>query len=430
MNASIRPATKRIFAILIAAALGLSLTLAVVDPPARAAKQNTPTEKVLVVSANVYETENGDSKKLGDMHNFVDRVLKKMRFAPDVLLLQEIAHPGVAAIRKRLSSKTGDKYTVAKDAAPEGESPWKKLSNTRLLGSDNAIVINSTTMKKLGKGGYFKFGYKRSQAKRGSPVKVKRHAYVPLKKKGTDIVLPAVSLHYPKEREFRSSRISKKLKKKWSKQIAEKLNRKYPVKGNVDHMKVIGGDFNNFRCQKGSSGYDCRETPAYHLLTHKPYRYRDSVLSVGNLGNPIDFIFSTNNVCDAGVDHPWSPRAGKPGYYSNHPFRWALLEGKPDTCRPTPLGKIDRPDRFRDSLRIQGWNVSYDGGSGFKEYQIWRKAPSDTDYKIVKRIKDRSQKKWEDHNVTSGVVYSYFVKAVDWAGNESKPTNKVQAEAR
>jgi hypothetical protein len=429
MQEGLIPNRKRSVASLATMSLLASLALAVSSPsPSRAARKNTPRDKVLVVSNNMYETAKKDMRKLGDMYNFVDRVMKKTPFAPDVVLLQEISHRGAAAIAKRLSNRTGDQYRIAKDAAPVGESPWKRIGNDRLLGRDNAILMNTDTMKKTGKGGYFKFGYKQSQAKRGSAVKVKEHAYVPLKKKGTNIEMPAVSLHFPKEREFRSGEISKKLKKRWSAAIARKLNRKYPAGGNDDHMKVIGGDFNNFRCE-GRAGFDCNQTPAYNILVGR-FNYTDSILKTGEISNPIDFLFSSNNVCKAAIDKPWSPKPGKPGYYSNHRLRWALLEGKPDTCKPTGLGRIDPPDRFADHLRIQGWNVSFDGGSGFKEYQVFRKGPNDSDFVLRDTISNQFKKDYEDFSVQTGLSYRYYVVASDFAGNLSKPTNIVEAAAR
>ena len=48
---------------------------------ALAAKKNSPKNKVLVVSNNMFETENSDTRNLGDMFNFVDRVVKKVPFA-------------------------------------------------------------------------------------------------------------------------------------------------------------------------------------------------------------------------------------------------------------------------------------------------------------------------------------------------------------
>ena len=296
--------------------------------PRAEAKRNTPKPRVLVVSVNLYETDTPDRRHLGDMYNFVDRVLHKLDFAPDVLLLQELVHRSVAAIRKRFTNKTGDRYVIVKDA---GRHPWARVTDHRLIGKETAIVINSKTMRKTGSGGYFKFSYKRSQARRGSDVKVKKHAYAPLAKRDTEIEIPVVSLHYPKEREFRTLRTSRVLKKKWSRAIASRLNNKYPAHGSGKHMNVIAGDFNNFRC-RGAGGLPCRETPAYHLLTHDPFNYKDAVLAAGLRGNPIDFIFTTRAVCRAGWDR-YQPRdPGASGHYSNHDFRWALLEGKPATC--------------------------------------------------------------------------------------------------
>jgi hypothetical protein len=312
----------------IACVLAACLAISLITPGARA-KRNTPRPRVLVVSVNLFETGNRDRRHLGDMLNFVDRTLFKMDFAPDVLLLQEVVHRSVAAIRKRFTNKTGDRYVIVKDA---GRHPWSRTSPHRVVGMDTAIIINHKTMRRTGKGGYFKFGYKRSQAKRGSDVKVKKHAFVPLARRNTQIEMPAVSLHYPKEREFRSNRTSRILKKKWSKAIANRLNNRFPANGDGKHMKVIAGDFNNFRCRSGGTGLHCRETPAYHLLTHRPFNYKDAIVAAGKHGNPIDFIFTTRAVCRAGWDKYQPRKAGSNGYYSNHDFRWALLEGKPATC--------------------------------------------------------------------------------------------------
>jgi hypothetical protein len=236
-----------------------------------------------------------------------------------------------------------------------------------------------------------------------------------------------VSLHFPKEREFRSGKISKRLKKKWSGQIVRKLQRKFPMGGNEDHMKVIGGDFNNFRCE-GRSGFHCNKTPAYNLLTGR-YGFTDSVLKTGTVSNPIDFVFSSNNVCRAKIDRPWSPKH-KPGYYSNHPFRWAVLQGRPDNCRPSGTGRIEKPDRFRRSLRVNGWKVSFDGGSGFNAYRIMRKGPGDRHFRLRATVDNQFNKKFEDGRVRSGRTYRYFVVPVDNAGNRGDRTNIVEAKAR
>src|SRR3972149_2222495 len=73
----------------------LGSLVALASPPARAALNDTPDDRVLIVTTNLQEAY-GDSDvgNLRDMRNYVDRLLKLVPNNPDVLNLQEITVKG------------------------------------------------------------------------------------------------------------------------------------------------------------------------------------------------------------------------------------------------------------------------------------------------------------------------------------------------
>jgi hypothetical protein len=408
----------------IATALAIT-TLAIAGlpaAPAAPALTETPPGKVLVVSVNLYDTNGADASKTGDMRNFVDRVAKIVPFVPDVLLLQEVRHKSVAAVKKFMTNKTGNTYRIIVDA---GRNPWKQITTTKLLGTDTAILMNADTMTQSGAEGYFKTTYKPGDAAAGSSLKFKKHAYAFVEERNGDLELPLVSIHYPKQREFASEATSQRLKKDWSRTIANGLAKKYPSSG-INHTKVIAGDFNNFRCDSIVSG-NCRETPLYGLLTGPTFKYKDSVhvMEVGQ-GNPIDFIFTTGNVVRANNDDGYNPSTNNSAvFYSNHQFRWSLIEG-PDTTGPTDPGRITDSAGWAAKTRIRGWEKVRDGGTGFEHYEIWRSVTTNNNFQLRDTTTERI---YEDTNVQRGEKYFYYVVAVDGVRNASQKTNTVNVTA-
>ena len=401
----------------------LAATLVSVSPggsPAVAAPRNTPPGKVLILSDNLYEADVRDSRHSADMRRFVDRSLEFSPYVPDVLLLQEVRARAVENVRSFFTKRTGQRFVTVVNA---GRGPWKKLSEHRLLGADTAIVINSATMRLAGDKGRIRHSYKLRYSKAGSPVKVKLTSYALVEERGPasdpKLRLPVASLHYPKQREFTSEHASQVIKAGFSKQIAEKLKTKWP---GSEYKRTIAGDFNNFRCMSdggyGTGGsLNCDQTPAYDALT-KRYGYKDSVFLLNGNLNPIDYIFTTGNVVNAKFDRYATTKPSNNNFYSNHQLRWALVEG-PDTTPPTSPGKVRHYGGFSSFVQVGYWEVSRDGGSGFRRYEIWRAEGLNSDnYSMVGTAQDNGVM-FKDYDIQKGQWYKYQVRAVDYAGNWS-----------
>jgi hypothetical protein len=261
-------------------------------------------------------------------------------------------------------------------------------------------------------------------------VKVKKSAYALLAERGDPrdgaLKVPVASVHFPKEREFRSSLVSQKLKARWSRQIAERLGKRWP---GGQYKRTIAGDFNNFRCRSagsyGSGGsVNCNQTPAYNALT-KRRGYKDSVMELAGSGNPIDFIFTASNVVSAKWDR-WQPKKGK-GFYSNHDLRWALIEG-PDTTAPTNPGKIKIYAGYGGMIHFGHWDPSRDGGTGLKTYEVWRShGRGSTDWRKIGTT-DTHSEMYKDYSVQKYEWYRYKVRPIDKVDNfDESPVIEVKA---
>jgi endonuclease/exonuclease/phosphatase family metal-dependent hydrolase len=395
----------------------VGLTSAV--PPAGATLENTPVGKVLILSNNLLETNKRDARHTGDMRTFVKRAIEFAPKIPDVLLLQEVRAKSVAVVRSLMTRRTGQRYVTVVNA---GKAPWKWIGAHKLLGSDTAIVINSKTMKLAGDKGSMKHPYEQSQAR--GDVKVKKTVYALLAERGSSqdgaLRVPVASVHFPKQREFKSITVSQNLKERWSRQIAEKLSKKWPGSTN---KRTIAGDFNNFRCRSGGS-VGCYQTPAYNMLTKKK-GYKDAILRMHGSGNPIDFIFTASNIVNAKWDQ-WQPRKGK-GFYSDHDMRWAVIEG-PDTTPPTDPGRISKGSGYGEMVHFGHWNPSRDGGTGLRTYEVWRAHGRDsTDWRLIGTTNTHSEM-YKDYDVKKFDWYRYKVRPVDRADNfEESPVIELRA---
>jgi hypothetical protein len=343
-------------------------------------------------------------------------------FYPDVYLLQELRKSSMNQILSELNRLAPDDEAqyVAAVAAPK--SPWKKISDNKLVGTDVAILINTRTIKEVVAKGFVRTTYKLSQSAPKEAVKEKRHAYALLEKKdasGATTATAAVSsLHYPKWREFSSNRVSQDLKRKWTKQIADKLSGLAgTLVGGVDHS-VIAGDTNNFKCDMYSSCPD--PSPMYEMVTSAPYSYRDAIIVFDPNKNPIDYLLTSSLVAAGGEDpkEEWTSNVSDPDFYSNHQIRWGLLETL-DTTGPIAPRAIQEAVALDDpKVRVQGWMNARDGGSGVDHYQVWR-AEGTSPFEMVGTVDDEVlPMKYVDLDVDPGEVYSYKVHAVDVEGHE------------
>ena len=285
------------------------------------------------MSNNVYEAEKGDARKSGDMKNFVERMkqMSPSRYAPDIVLVQEVSKAAVGNIKRFMENKFDCKFAVPANAA---EKPWDWIKKYwKLKGQDTAVIVNTNSMAVRSKG-YISHSYKRRQAARNDTVKVKKTAWAQVIEKNvpgqdeTPLHLLAASVHYPRGTDFRSEAINRRLKKKFSVKIARFFENK--VSDGPDHdevMHVIAGDFNMKRFDNSPND----PTPPYKVLTEGPWNYVDGPISLATGGNPnpIDFLFSTGRPLKADMDSNNNPNPGSNGFYSNHDLRWSLLAPYP-----------------------------------------------------------------------------------------------------
>lgn len=408
---------------------GLTFALPAFTPEAKAACNASPEGKVLVVSDNVYETDGADARKPGDMKRFVDRMTEMVPSAPDVVLVQEVRKVAVNNIRSYLANRFGCSFSIPVNAS---KSAWRWKSNNKIIGQDTAVILNTDTMRLRSKG-FVTNSYKPSQAAKGEPVKVKKAAWTKIVEKDLVagagdglITMAAASGHYPRAQHFRSYDLAKRLTVRFSKRIANKLERVLPDDSRSDSkMHVLAGDFNMHRYENSVTN----PTPMYKTLTSSPYSFKDGVIKLTpgiRNPNPIDFLFSSGNAARAEADRDNTHNESSPNFYSNHDLRWAMLEG-PDRTAPTRPGNIEKKQGFRSFTRIWGWDPSKDGGTGFDGYVVYRKRASDSDWEVVKRGLMNTD--FTDESVTNGVTYEYKVTALDEAGNESDSSSPLEIKA-
>lgn len=375
--------------------------------PASAKKRlpRTGRDRVLLVSVNLHETDYGDVTNHSDLKLFVRRMLKQVPRSPDVLLLQEVWGQSASQVAKILTRKTSDRYTVAVGAA---DPPWRQPKPTHVVGTDSAIVFNRRTMS-VGRRGYMRLGYNLRKANPNRAVRVKRHPYAMLRERRGKLALPVTSVHFPKTDNFASREAAQKVKGRWMRRINRRLGRTFSS-ASARRSRVIAGDLNNPRCKRNKPM--CSLTPAYRVATKK-YRYTDAESALNGWTNPIDFIFSKAPVVKAAIDRTKNSRKKE---YSDHVFRWALLERK-DRTAPSPPGRISSAKGTRKHVRLRGWNKARDGGSGFHHFKIRKslKGPR-RGFKPIGRTRTRE---FKDKRVKAGQEYWYRVVALDKADNTS-----------
>lgn len=309
-------------ALLLSGLLGLT--------PANAACKTTPEGRVLVMSNNVFEAEKRDSRKHGDMRNLVDQ-MKKMapkRYAPDIMLVQEARRSAVKHIKKFMRRTFGCRFSIPVTAS---KGAWQWLNKySRLLGRDTGIILNKTTMETRGKG-FVRHGYKKKlAAAKGQSVKVKESTWVKVIEKNNPnqnrrrLTVVASSSHFPRGSDFKNQRTNRRLKKRFSLELARKLEG-VEADGS-DHnnvIHVIGGDFNMSR-YKGWLG---NPMPPFRALTRRPWTYIDGPTKLAPSGrpNPIDFLFSTGKPLRARMHKSNNHHVRSRRFYSNHDLRWSLL---------------------------------------------------------------------------------------------------------
>ena len=288
----------------------------------------TPPGTILLVTNNLEEGFNpADLRKMREVRVLVRRLLHRLPYEPDILLLQEVRTKSAEYVARVLRKRTGHAYRVA---ARPGRRPYRQTPS-KVIKSDTAIVYNAKTMKKRD-AGFVKTSW---PARHGDAEEqalkrkhIKRNAYAHLRERHGKATAAVASIHWPGR--MRSQKHVNRYGRKWSARIAEFLQRKYPV--NATKVHAIGGDFNRASHRDTASG-EKAPYPFWRTLT-SDHGYNDAVWTVDArpenkdiTNGGVDYIFARARILGAGIDHTYDKRAVPPSkYYSNHRFRWTVVK--------------------------------------------------------------------------------------------------------
>jgi hypothetical protein len=288
-------------------------------PCAASAKSRpaTAANRVLVVTNNLHSDSEDEIRQLSEARILAQRVLDDVDCRPDILLLQEVVRKSARRVAETFTRMTSDHY-VAVRSSPES---WDPVGRQKVVNTETAIVVNRSTMRLVDEGGWMRTPYLRRDAV-GTLV-VRRHAHLMVAERKGGVRMALVSLHWVRPSTLRTDEIAHAYQSRWAMRIAETLDNGYP-RANV---KVIGGDFNQNRCVFEPSNNCDPLTPYYQALRDPRYGYVDTVFEMHKKGG-VDYLFSTGDVLDAGVDDDYDKDAAegdRSRWYSDHRFRWALL---------------------------------------------------------------------------------------------------------
>ena len=264
----------------------------------------------------------GDHRDNFEIDNFAKRVRDVVPETPDVVLLQEVNHQTSALAAKRLSERLNQKFIVAVRPVRNTTVEY----STKQVHTETAILLNAATMAVQDRGGFIRTGYPKSAAAPGDRVNVRRHAFMLAREKATGIRVPLVSVHYAMVKSFKSEKLSNEYRGKWSRQIENKLARKYNA-DSTERAASVGGDFNASRCVSGSFA-DCKEAAWWKVFTSAPHKYADTLRDLG-LPAGVDVIFSVGNPLRGDWDKAGDfPESDRQRFYSDHRFRWVVVTPK------------------------------------------------------------------------------------------------------
>ena len=377
-------------------------------PPAEAGEgpHSTRPGRVLVVSANVREIGLRDIHETRDMWLFVHKVLRQAPAIPDVMLLQEVNGFSQARILAILSRQTHKRWKVV--VGPPRHA-FHFSGERYSIGLDTAILMNASTMKRIGSGGRFTTSYKPRYAAPGHRVMVKKHAHALLRRRHSRYRVAVASIHYPTTPAFESDEVSHMLKTRWNRKVAERMASLYPERS-WRWRQIVGGDFNDQRCAE-MLFYHCPKSKAWTTMT-RGLGYTDSIFCLERAGSAIDFIFTDGNTSDAGTDEGRHE-------YSDHAFRWSLVE----MVDETPPLRVFLPSGSNSGpgISLGDWHRPADCGSGFKRFVITRSTSGvDGPYAVVGSTGDST---FLDQQTQPFQTYWYRLRPADREDNRARALN-------
>ena len=293
--------------------------------PVGAGPRNSPAGQIEIVTLNIeeaYSMGRGDLANSFEIPNFVDRVIPKTPYLPDVLLMQEVNYQSSGHVAREMTRRTGQRYVVA----------VRPIRNTTIEYPDKAwhtetaIIINVTQMRVVKKGGYYAALYPSSATAPGERIQVRRHAHVLVKERASGIHVPLVSLHFARTGDMASKSVSNHWRGEWAEDIGNLLEKRYSARSR-NKLTNVGGDFNMVRCFSGRFA-SCRPAAYWKVFTRRPNNLIDSLYEHG-LPDGVDRIFTAGAVLKGGWDKFGKfPESDRKRYYSDHRFRWVVVGPK------------------------------------------------------------------------------------------------------
>jgi hypothetical protein len=313
----------------------------------------SPDGEVVVISVNLQEAFTpSDVQNSSEMRSFARRIrelvqVRTISYAPDVLLLQEVASFSTTKLARFLKEATG--YTYAILIGPE-LSPIVKDTAEHQIVRDTAILINAATMEGIGKKGFITSRYGAPESKNAAKPRWKQQAFAAVQEKSGGFSLALASVHFTPTEEMASEATAFARKGRWADAIARHLAEVFPRQ----HTRVIGGHFNNRRCTTKTADppeqVDCDppgtggETPFWTALTQAvaPFRYLDSIFAIHGATDAtlkeqyrrggsftkkrIDFLFARARVVLASHDTTYGAKQSDADFISEHRLVWAQLQ--------------------------------------------------------------------------------------------------------
>ncbi|MFZ5475984.1 MAG: hypothetical protein ACOZNI_04355, partial [Myxococcota bacterium] len=305
---------------------------------------STEGAQMLVLAANMKEASSADDvDEHADMKEFARRVRTEVPYAPDVVLLQEVVADSAAYVAEKLEDETGHAYVVA--IGPEEDTTVESGDDYQIK-RDVAVLYNDTTMKVAthdggaDEGGFLSHWYNADEnATTGEKRNIKQSAFIYLKKDGIeDTKFGFVSVHFATSENLASEEVALEKKGEWSAEVVTEIEGRYTYADGF----VLGGDFNNRRCEEKPETIDCEPTAAWSVLVDA-YDYLDAVFDLYGSSNEslwsqyrkadecvtkrIDYLFVKGRVLAGSHDVDYARvDEGADGFYSDHRFLWALVE--------------------------------------------------------------------------------------------------------
>jgi hypothetical protein len=167
----------------------------------------SPEGEVVVLSVNLQEAFTpSDVQNSIEMRNFARRVRELVQartilYAPDVLLLQEVASFSITKLARFLKDATGHTYAIL--IGPE-LSPIVKDTAEHQIVRDTAILINAATMEGIGKKGFITSRYGAPESRNAAKPRWKQQAFAAVQEKTGGFSLALASVHFTPTEEMAS----------------------------------------------------------------------------------------------------------------------------------------------------------------------------------------------------------------------------------